>query len=74
MFSYLWKSTNQRIVTQSYLVGLNYPANSVGRLPLDFLDAPKSVKSKAIVANARAILEQYHIKEGIYIYLYIFQI
>ncbi|KAK7206563.1 GPI ethanolamine phosphate transferase 1 [Myxozyma melibiosi] len=48
----------------TFLVGLQYPANSVGRLPLEFLDASVSVKSKAIVANAKAILEQYRIKEA----------
>ncbi|KAK9451798.1 Phosphatidylinositolglycan class N-domain-containing protein [Limtongia smithiae] len=47
----------------TYLVGLDYPANSVGRLPLEFVDAPLSDKSGAIVANAREILEQYRIKE-----------
>ncbi|KAK9480014.1 Phosphatidylinositolglycan class N-domain-containing protein [Lipomyces japonicus] len=47
----------------SYLVGLNYPGNSVGKLPLEFVDADLKIKSRAIVANAFEILEQYRVKE-----------
>ncbi|KAK9460147.1 Phosphatidylinositolglycan class N-domain-containing protein [Lipomyces oligophaga] len=47
----------------TYLVGLKFPANSVGRLPLEYIAAPESQKSSAIVQNAREIVEQYRIKE-----------
>ncbi|OLL21944.1 GPI ethanolamine phosphate transferase 1 [Neolecta irregularis DAH-3] len=47
----------------SYLAGINIPANSVGQIPLDFLAASKEVKSRAALANAKQIIEQYLVKE-----------
>lgn len=49
----------------AYLVGLEFPANSVGELPLLFLSAEKSKQAAAYQANAKGILEQYHVKESI---------
>ena len=45
------------------LVGLEYPVNSVGELPLPFLDASEEDKAKGMLVNAREILEMYRIKE-----------
>ena len=45
------------------LVGLEYPTNSVGELPLAYLDTSPEVKAKAMLTNAREILEQYRVKE-----------
>ncbi|KAF8477369.1 Phosphatidylinositolglycan class N-domain-containing protein [Kalaharituber pfeilii] len=47
----------------SYLVGTNFPVNSVGELPLEYIDAEDDVKAEAIFTNARQILEQYKVKE-----------
>lgn len=47
----------------AYLVGVEFPANSVGELPLSFLDADIQEKAEASLVNAQTILEQYRVKE-----------
>lgn len=47
----------------AYLAGLEFPVNSVGELPLSFLDATDEEKAQALLTNAREILEMYHVKE-----------
>lgn len=47
----------------SYLVGLGFPVNSVGELPLSFLAAEPNEKAEASLANAQGILEMYKVKE-----------
>jgi phosphatidylinositol glycan class N len=47
----------------AYLVGLEFPVNSVGVLPLDYLDAGPERKAEAVLVNAREILEMYRVKE-----------
>lgn len=48
----------------AYLVGLAFPVNSVGELPLQYLDASPKVKAEALLVNTREILEMYHVKEA----------
>ncbi|PWY64055.1 GPI-anchor [Aspergillus heteromorphus CBS 117.55] len=47
----------------AYLTGLDFPTNSVGRLPLDYLDASPKDKALAALANTQAVLEMYRVKE-----------
>ncbi|KAJ4291868.1 Glycosyl phosphatidyl inositol anchor synthesis [Kalmusia sp. IMI 367209] len=49
----------------AYLVGLAFPTNSVGELPLSYLDTDPKSKAQALLANAKEILEMYHVKEDV---------
>ncbi|KAI1314430.1 Glycosyl phosphatidyl inositol anchor synthesis [Mortierella claussenii] len=45
------------------LIGINYPVNSVGELPLPYLDASDSFRAESTFTNTLQILEQYHVKQ-----------
>ena len=47
----------------AYLVGLNFPVNSVGELPLPYLSSSLPEKAEASMVNARGVLEMYRVKE-----------
>ncbi|KAK2739565.1 Glycosyl phosphatidyl inositol anchor synthesis [Myotisia sp. PD_48] len=47
----------------AYLVGLDFPVNSVGELPLSYIDASPREKAQAALANAQGVLEMYRVKE-----------
>lgn len=47
----------------AYLAGLDFPANSVGELPLAYIDADEEEKALAALANVQGVLEMYHVKE-----------
>ncbi|KAI1736584.1 GPI ethanolamine phosphate transferase 1 [Xylaria scruposa] len=47
----------------AYLVGLEFPANSVGELPLSYLSTDTKGKAEASFVNAQEILEMYRVKE-----------
>ncbi|KAG4304399.1 hypothetical protein PORY_002109 [Pneumocystis oryctolagi] len=46
----------------AYLIGLNFPMNSIGQIPLDYLSCPLHIKSQIALTNALEIAEQYEIK------------
>lgn len=48
----------------SYLLGLEYPVNSVGELPLAFIDDTLKSKVKGLYINSLALLQQYLVKEN----------
>lgn len=71
-YSYEWNFNNTRrhdvaqadvAALMAYLVGTEFPANSVGELPLSFLSADIKEKAGAYLVNAQGILEQYRVKE-----------
>ncbi|KAF9734567.1 phosphatidylinositolglycan class N [Paraphaeosphaeria minitans] len=49
----------------AYLAGLAFPTNSVGELPLSYLDTDLKTKAEALFVNAQEILEMYYVKEGL---------
>lgn len=44
------------------LIGVNFPMNSVGLLPYDFLDMSESDLAEVMYANTKQLLEQYQVK------------
>lgn len=47
----------------AYLAGIDFPTNSVGQLPLEYLDASPKDKALAALANTQGVLEMYRVKE-----------
>ncbi|KAH8690876.1 putative GPI-anchor [Talaromyces proteolyticus] len=47
----------------AYLVGVDFPVNSVGRLPLEYINATPREKALASWANTQEVLEMYRVKE-----------
>jgi phosphatidylinositol glycan class N len=47
----------------AYLVGVPFPVNSVGELPLSYASANPKGKAEALLTNAKGILEMYKVKE-----------
>lgn len=48
----------------AHLIGIDLPVNSVGELPLIYLEADEMTKAEAAFSNARQILEQYQVKHS----------
>ncbi|CEI92103.1 hypothetical protein RMCBS344292_06375 [Rhizopus microsporus] len=48
----------------AHLIGIDIPVNSVGELPLNYLNANGSTKAEAAFTNARQILEQLRVKHN----------
>jgi GPI ethanolamine phosphate transferase 1 len=47
----------------AYLAGLEYPVNSVGKLPLSYLAATTEQQANALLVNTKTVLEMYRVKE-----------
>ena len=47
----------------AYLVGLEFPVNSVGEIPLSYLTANPREQAEVTLANAKGVLEMYRVKE-----------
>lgn len=47
----------------AYLTGLEYPVNSVGKLPLSYLAASTDKQANALLVNTKQVLEMYNVKE-----------
>ncbi len=47
----------------AYLAGLEYPVNSVGKLPLSYLSANTEQQAEAFLVNTKEVLEMYRVKE-----------
>ena len=47
----------------AYLVGLEFPVNSVGQLPLPYVAGGRGEQAEAAFVNAQGILEMYRVKE-----------
>ena len=47
----------------AFLIGVEFPANSVGELPLSYLSANQREKAEALLVNAEEIFEMYRVKE-----------
>ncbi|GAA5795205.1 hypothetical protein HPULCUR_000559 [Helicostylum pulchrum] len=48
----------------AHLIGIDLPVNSVGELPLGYLEGDEKSKAEAAFSNARQILEQYIVKHN----------
>lgn len=49
---------------KSSLIGVNFPMNSVGVLPTNFLSASQEFVTKSLFANSKEILSQFLRKSG----------
>ncbi|KAF2763063.1 PigN-domain-containing protein [Pseudovirgaria hyperparasitica] len=47
----------------AYLGGIDFPVNSVGELPLEYIDADERSKAEAMLVNAQGVMEMYRVKE-----------
>ncbi|XP_030830973.1 GPI ethanolamine phosphate transferase 1 isoform X3 [Strongylocentrotus purpuratus] len=48
----------------SSLIGVPFPLNSVGVLPVDYLNGTEEYKARSLLTNAKQIIAQYEVKEN----------